>query len=143
MRNLAIWVISFASRPGAAVLPVSLGRRRWRRTGLGRVELVPAQPGLWLPGFGGYGPPGPARGPAVADVVRDGVKTEAGGDPRGALTGRVALGCVDGPGEPVPAQRGLDGMVGQAGLGGDGVDRAVLDDVPLVQVAGHVGEAEL
>src|SRR5215831_18442397 len=111
--------------------------------GLGRVALVPAQPGLRLPGFGGYGPPGPARGPAVADIAGHAVKTEARGDLRGALAGRMTLGRVRYPGKPMPAQRGLDGVMGHAGLGGDGVDRAVLHYVPLVQVAGHVWEAKL
>jgi hypothetical protein len=104
--------------------------------------LVPAQPRWWLAGFGGQGLPGPAGAPAVTDVAGDAVEAKGRGALAGALLGRVPLGGVSGAGEPVAAQRGRDGMVGQAGLGGDGVDGLVLDDVSLAQVTGYIREAE-
>lgn len=80
---------------------------------------MPAKPRLWLPGLRRYGAPGPVRGPAVADVVSDGVEAEVGGDLRRAQVSFMALGGVSHPGQPVTAQRGLDGVMSQADLGGD------------------------
>ena len=91
---------------------------------------MPAQPGLRLPGFRGDRPPRPARRPALADVIRDAVVAEAGSYLPGALARRVPLGRVRGPGQPVPAQRGLYRLVAQASLIGDHVDGAVAMNAP-------------
>src|ERR1022692_3139130 len=107
-----------------------------------RPHGMPAEPGLGLARLGGYGQPGPALSSAADDVVGDAGVAEVSRDLVRSLAGGMALSRVAGMSQSVPAQRGPDGMVRETELGRDGVHGPVLLQVPVSQVARHVGEPE-
>jgi hypothetical protein len=80
---------------------------------------------------------------ALADVVSDAGVAEVRGDLVRSLAGRMTLSRMAGMSQPVPAERGLDGMARETELGRDGVHGPVLLEVPVTQVARHVSESQL